>query len=72
LRDHPITHHVADLDNETAHRDKAGRPRASTRPLRPPSPPTTSSRGHPGRQQPGRRARCGVPGQIRRKGWRRS
>ena len=44
LRDHPITHHVADLDNETAHRDKAGRPRASTRPLRPPSPPTTSSR----------------------------
>ena len=63
--DHPITHHVAGLDNEAADRDKAGRPRAPSTATATPNArpaPHTSNTTH----QLGRRAWRGVPGQIRR------
>jgi hypothetical protein len=44
-REHPINHHVTDLEREAADRDKPGRPRAS----HPPRPPRSRPASHTGR-----------------------
>ncbi len=62
-RDHPITHHVAGPDNETVHRDKAGRPRAQTTRPATTRARTTHRQAPPPHIKPGHRAFHGTPGQ---------